>query len=511
MRITMCRELSRSGLGQCPDETLLGLYWPIDWSWLVLVLLQDADVLITGYLVIGVYACLVCLSGWAFARLAFGAFHLLNPIELSREPLRILNRAVLQLGSKRSIRNDVVLRSTTLRVDRALESLAEIIRLTKDRRSVDRRELAGQIRILLRQIVIYARNKHRLPSESAWFTREISYPRWFEYNDNSISIALETSTPLPAEYVPVSDWLERRAAELVAASLDACIITNDTEAALRIVGEAGQAARSLAGNSRFDESASFARIVAESCWRPSLKNATANDVASAPPHIMTEVLLGWRDAITSWPEGIDRVVQDTDWDNENTREVHIRGTGRVWRAAQDLLREIHAETAIETSRVTPDWHLRSTLASECIISLREFADNLVETLQYYVQPQTLEDVSPEARSTTSSQALQMLSKAELVAETLQRVIDSLEAMQQGHGQDPALEVEQLMTRLGSLRSVVIEELGKAASELWPEQSRSSPDYFGQTVFTSFTMRKGQYQTAILRSLRGCFQASLCFI
>ena len=273
------------------------------------------------------------------------------------------------------------------------------------------------------------------------------------------------------------------AAELVAASLDACIITDDTEAALGIVGAAGQAAGSLAGNSRFDDAASFARIIADSCWRPTLKNATANDVASVPPQILTEALLGWKDAITSWPEEIDRVVQDTDWDNENTREVHIRGTGRVWRAAQDLLREIHAETAIETSRVTPDWHLRSTLASECIISLREFADNLVETLQYYVEPQTLEDVSPEARSTTSSQALQMLSKAELVAETLQSVIDSLEAMQQGHGQDPALEVEQLVTRLGSLRSVVIEELGKAASELWPEQSRSSPDYFGQTVFT----------------------------
>ena len=450
---------------------------------LVIILLQDADVLATGYLVTGVYACLVCISGWSFATLGFGAFNLLNPIELSREPLRILNRAVWQLDSKNPIRNDVVLRSTAIRVDHALENLAEIIRLTKDRRSVDRRELAGQIDILLRQVVVYARNRHRLPDESAWFTREISYPRWFEYNQNLISIALETSTPLPTEYVPVSDWLERRAAELVAASLDACIITDDTDAALRIVGSSGQVARSLAGNSRFDEAASFVRIIADSCWRPSLKNATANDVAYAPHHIMTEALLGWKDAISLWSEEINRVVEDTDWDNQNTREVDIQGTGRVRCAAQDLLREIHAENSIEMARITPAWHLRSALASECIISLREFADSLVETLQYYVDPQPIESASPEARSTTGSQALQMLSKAELVAETLQRVVGSLEAMQQGHDKLPVPEVANLATRLGSLRSTVIEELGKAASELRPEQSKSNPDYFGQTIFT----------------------------
>ena len=38
---------------------------------------------------------------------------------------------------------------------------------------------------------------------------------------------------------------------------------------------------------------------------------------------------------------------------------------------------------------------------------------------YYVDPGTLEGISPEARAMTSFQTLQMLSKAELVAQTLQ--------------------------------------------------------------------------------------------
>ena len=325
---------------------------------LVIILLQDTDVFAIGYLVIGAYACLVCLSGWSFAKLAFGAFDLLNPIELIREPLRILKRAIRQLDSRGPLRNDVLVRCTATRVDRALETLAEIIRLTKDRKSVDRRELAGRISVLGRLVVIYARNKHRLPGESVWFTREPSYPHWVEYNEHLKSIALETSTPLPAEYAPVSDWLERRAAELVGASLEACIVWDDMDAALRIVRSAGQVAGSLASYSRFEDAASFARIIACSCRNPCPENATANAVASASSLIMTEALLGWKSAVSSWPSEINRVVENTNWDNPNTREVEFQATSRVRRAAQALLHEIHSEYAIEKARITPSWHLR---------------------------------------------------------------------------------------------------------------------------------------------------------
>ena len=450
---------------------------------LVILLLDDIDALTIGYLAIGIYVCLVCLAGWSFATLAFGAFDLLNPIALIREPLRMLTRAIRQLDSRGHLRNEAIMRDTSKRVDRALESLAEIIRLTKDRKSVDRNELARKVSELGWLVAIYARKKHRLPSESAWFTRETSYPRWVEDSGRSISIALETSTPLPTDAAPVSDWLERRVAELVAAALEACIVSDDMDAALRIVESAGQVARSLAGNSRFDDAASFARIIADSCRKSCPENATANAIASAPPLIMTEALLGWRSAINSWTSEINRVVENTNWDNLNTREVDFQGTLRVRRAAQALLREIHSEFAIERVRITPAWYLHSTLASECIFSLREFADSLVETLQYYVDDETLKGISPEARAMTNLQALQMISKAELVAATLQNVVDSLAAMQQGHDSISTPEVENLAEGVGALRHIIIQQLGDAARELRPEQQKSSPDYFGQTIFT----------------------------
>ena len=77
----------------------------------------------------------------------------------------------------------------------------------------------------------------------------------------------------------------------------------------------------------------------------------------------------------------------------------------------------------------------------------------------------------------------MLSKSELVAATLQDVVDSLAAMQQGHDSISIPEVENLAERVGSLRIIVIEQLGDAARELRPEQQKTRPDYFGQTIFT----------------------------
>ncbi len=127
--------------------------------------------------------------------------------------------------------------------------------------------------------------------------------------------------------------------------------------------------------------------------------------------------------------------------------------------------------------------MRSTLASECIISLSEFVESLLEILPYYADNRELVGVSLEALATTSFQALQMLSKAELLTETILSAVETLEAMQQGHDPTSVPEVEKLVERVDALRSVVIEQLGKAAEQLRPAQSKSSPDYFGQTIFT----------------------------
>lgn len=450
---------------------------------LAIVLIDNTGIISLGYLVMGVYVSLVCFSGWALAKLVLGAFNLMNPIALAVEPLDRVYRAISQLDSNGVLLDDTALNASASRADQTFRTIAEIIRLTKDRESVSRNELAGMVEIILLQTNIYATKKHRLRPESGWFIREPSYPRWVESSDSARSMALETSTPLRPELSPGADWLEKRVAELVTASLLACIVTNDRDAALRITIAAGATARTLAECFRLEDATAFAEIIRDFCWNLKIKNETADAIASQPPFLMTEILLGFKNAILSWPDEIHHVVETTNWDSPKTREVQIRGSARVRQTAQHLLQQIQSERTVEGRRVTPDWYVISTLASECLLALREFADNIPRTLQHYGDMQSAETFSPEAQAMMGTQVLQMLSKATLVVETIPHVVAELEGLRQGHNPEPVSELEALSGLLGVLQSSVLVHLGGVVGQLRPDHSKTKPDYFGETLFT----------------------------
>ena len=163
---------------------------------LAIILLQSLQIVSFGYISFGAYALLVAVSGWALYTLATEAFNLLNPISLCDEPLRGLYQAISRLDSKGFHLHDAVLRVTASRADNDLNTLAELIWLTKDRKSVSRSDLASRMVVLLSELQIYARNKHRLSPNSRWFLRETTYPRWVETEGSARSMALETSAPL---------------------------------------------------------------------------------------------------------------------------------------------------------------------------------------------------------------------------------------------------------------------------------------------------------------------------
>ena len=237
------------------------------------------------------YALLFVFSGWAFFQLAFGAFNLFNPIVLSTEPLRALYRAISRLDSKGLLRDEAVLRARAQEANGALGTLANLIDLTSKRASVDRNELAPMVKNLLLQVQFYAGSKHLLAPTSAWFISEPVYPKWVETNHSMVSAALKTSMPLQTRMEPVVDWLERRSAELASAALEACVVVDDRDAALRIITVVASTARTLARCSRLDDALALTAIVRDRCWGLQSENAAADTVA-AQPHCF------WR--VCSW-------------------------------------------------------------------------------------------------------------------------------------------------------------------------------------------------------------------
>ena len=450
---------------------------------LLLVLLGSLGVLSFGYLTLSGYALLVCFAGWAFWRLALGAFHLMNPVELGREPLLALYRAVDQLDSDGLLRDDAVLRAAASDADRSLHVLAELIRLTHDRQSVDRAELATMVEDLFLAVRAYGKRKHRLAPDSGWFIREPAYPRWFEAGYSERSIALQTATSLQVRYEPVGDWLERRAAELSVAALESCVATNDRDAALRIVRAAATTAQSLASSYRIDDAIVFAGIVRDGCWSLQTDTSVAKAIAGEPPLILTSVLLGWKSAVEDWPTEISRVVEETEWDAPSTQEVAIRGSTRVWAAAQRVLREIRAEREIEGRRVTPNWYIRSVLAAECAQSLREFSSRMPELIRGYVSTDALQEMSPEAQATAGLQSHELLRKALFLAEMLPETAAELGAMQRGDEPLATPEVGSLTGSLDEIEPAILEQIAEALINLVPVHEKSEPDYFGHALST----------------------------
>ena len=448
---------------------------------LTLVLLQSLGVSY-GYVTVAIYSLLVVFSGSAFAQLALGAFNLFNPIALGEEPLRALYRAIDRLGSEGLSRNEAVLRVASREANRDLLVLAELIDLTSLRVSGDRGRLAGMVEQLLALVQSYAQRKHLLAPTSEWFIREPVYPKWVEANHSETSTALKTSTPLQTRWEPSANWLERRSAELASAALGACVVANDRDSALRITNQVATTAHILANSYLIDEAIAFSAIVRDRCWSIEVENPAAVAAAAAPPLFLADILLGWREAITDWPDEIRAVVNETKWDRRSTKTVRVRGSNRVWKAAQQLLREVKAEQDVQGRRATPDWYLRFALANECIFSLREFANELPKHLDDFLKP-TNTGLSSEVSAIIGSQALQALAKVQLIADALPQVAESLEVLRQGNDRLETGEFEGISGYLRTCRSEVLQRIAGALIHLRPDQTRSEPDLFGEALFT----------------------------
>ena len=451
---------------------------------LAIILIQSLQIVAFGYLSYGAYVLLVAVSGWALATLAIEAFNLLNPISLGDEPLRGLYRAISRLDSKGFHLDDAVLRVTASKADNDLSTLAELVRLTKERKSISRAELTDRIvQRLLWILQMYARKKHHIHPDSRWFIRKAAYPRWVETEHSAMSIALETSSPLESRREPVPDWLERRAAALVSAAVEACANTDDKEQALLIVREVGMTAQVLAEVGRVAEAINFAGTVAEQCKDIDASNDAVNVVLADFPIVFGNILMGWRNAADSWHEEIESVVNTTNWDNPQTNVVQIRGPARVRRAAQALLYQIQSEHRIEGKRISPDWYLRSVLAGECIISIREFLDQFPSRVGQVMGVGGVEKITPKFRVIRDVQLLQMLRRAEyIVVESLPQILADLESVRKGYDLIQAPEIESTAENIRTFRFVVLEELGKTLTELEPDGSEDEPDYFGEALY-----------------------------
>ena len=447
---------------------------------LTLVLLQSTG-FPYGYITTGVFTLVVIASGWAFIKLAYGAFGLFNPATLSDEPLSELFRSLKRLDSRRLRGDEKFLREASQNADRSLRILAELVSLTSDRVSVDRGQLAAMVRRLFWRVQYYSQRKHVLPPSSTWFLQEASYPRWVEANQSEVSISLNNSVPLNPRWEPSVDWFEKRSAELAASAIAACVEANDMASTLTISREVANTAYTLARCNRIEEALTLSKIVRDRCWNIRVRNEASVALAGEPALALSSILLGWEQAISDLPKEINTAVTDTKWDSRKTVTVRIRGPRRVWQSAQILLGQVKAEREVQGQRSAPDWSLKLGLATNAILSIRETAKelptHLIDFLVRAPRP------SAEASAMAEFQALQTLEKAQFVADSIPAKVDGLEALRSGNEPQTVNELEVLTDSIRTCRSRILHRISETIAELKPTNNRSEPDLFGQGLFT----------------------------
>ena len=447
---------------------------------LILVLLRSVG-LSFGYIAISVYALLVLVAGWAFTQLAFGAFHLFNPVLLRQVPIRALNQAILQLSKANSVVQEDALREGATRAYRSLVILEELVNLTRQRNSTDRNSLAAVVEPLLFLVSVYSGRKHQIPPSSPWFLPRPSYPKWVEANSSEVALRLETSTSLPPRYEPGLNWLERQSAELVAAVLETSIVENDGDSVVRIGNAVSATSRTLAKNYRLDEAIEMAEIIRNRCWTVGEENEALIVAATLPPRILTSILLGWREAVSAWPQEIKRSVGSADFDGTQKGGVVLRGPLRVWTATRKLNEEIIAEHKLQGRRETPDWFLEYALAGECILAIREFADRLPELLDE-LAGQRIPSSSKEVLASGSLHALETVAKARDAIDSNEEVVSALETLRRGHDLEPTDELYAVTERVAAHQSQLLRSIAVAIDGLNPKRDTTEPDRFGHAFF-----------------------------
>ncbi len=437
------------------------------------------------------YVCLLAGVGLlAFLPLGVRTFSLFEPSTLSEFPLTRIERALAMVTCRGRHWRDFSFQTHANKItDDELRRLSDLVvfAITEDR---PRQTVVGDLAAAVGRLTrFYAGRKHKIPSDSFWFTRRPEFASWDLASSSMTGITLQTGVAPQPVLVPDHSFLETQCLQLTVRCLqhllskdafddavNLLLDANKTVSRLAVVHEQGAAMR-LASAVR---SAVMERLTGTAAIEPrsELQLVDVLCVSSLGP-----ILYPSR-ALAETP--LDALLGlDTSLLELHQRELYSAVRPRsVLKDAEDLFRRLTFERAVEGRIRTQPWYIRQIMASSYAEVIREVMKNIAEV----VETEFLAPAQALAKATRSAAAgymfqrgIEACHKARSQIEGLDARYAELRGFRVGGSEWIDSSSGKALARIDVARATIVRQLGAMVPELSViTPSGDLPDLLGQT-------------------------------
>lgn len=480
----------------------------------IVALLGVVAVLVAGMLVLGYvpsFLVLALLIMWAvfsilsFVVLGLKTLDFFNPTPLLNYLDRDFLRWSMAATPKGLLWHDQSFQfHYQQQAEKTLRTYQSVIAMVADKKAMGVHPVMEIARRTHELMVIYARTKQQVPTESYWFRRKGEFQDWLLADPIFINLALSTGTGIQQRSVPNLLWVEEELHEVLGRVIERLVsdqnwynlalMINDWQNALAHISLHWGVQEAESSFFRLQRRLFNAVILPDDHWRPDAASHAQElglrlAVLDTYQLAYVQIVLGFAKRVgdvkaTNFGEQIEAI----DWTKrQDIYQTHL--PREIVKELEFLHNALQLEFAAEGSRISPAWYLQQWVATK-------FARYVVDTVQRLIQQiaslfvdesaSLIDQGSLAFAAQTCTRGIEAVTKGRLCLKSAQHCLDELAAYSRPLGfhlinaKWPDVNWDALAHRLDETHERVLLVWAKALPTLMMlPKSEHLPDMFGQ--------------------------------
>ena len=345
--------------------------------------------------------------------------------------LAALPPGVIDEGSQRQAHRDAA---------EVLECNRRITDIVSSRAALNSEAPLQVARQLLQLNRAYATIKDRIPSDSEWWGSITGYPNWFTASASTIGIALSTSTGIIGGDSKDHLWVERRTVSDICQLLNA-LSSSQLNQITTFTDKIADHIRELSASLQTTTAELYLEQVNTVIWT-AVNQQTPDDAGDRNAFQRDRVITAQRAALlltNAWLGLVVRAMHAASWDLAADINQAVEHRERIYllnlpRRLVELMEHITARVNIEQQaegqQITPPWWIHHRAARTLASQIVEAYHSITAKVGSHVIPSLDAAIAKndwDVAAMTALSALELVSKIEGQASTVQAAVESLKA------------------------------------------------------------------------------------